>query len=586
MIEQASLIIGDGNWAVKSDNLLGYALPQGKYTPREMSVVRATTATRVNSLGLVELVPYNLYEHSEQFDNSYWTKAAVTISANATTAPNGTLTAEKAIGTATTTAHDVTRNLTRPSGSYTTTMSIYAKKSEDKYILLQLADGGGGIGITFDVDLGNVSAAAATYGTGWSAVSNSISSVGNGWFRIIFTATTTNASTSLNTSYRVGNIANLFGGSTGNGVNGVFIWGAQIVEGSAAKDYQRTETRLNIPRIDYSLGSYPSLLVEPQRTNLALRSQEFDNPTWQKAGGTTITANSTTAPDGTLTADTFNASQTNLLWQNLSASNNTTYTLSLWVKLGTATNICLIANNTLGWNTIGGQSFNASNGLNTSTWTRISFTFTTPVLPVGAINIHFGGNSQTGLTQSTGTVFIWGAQLEAGAYPTSYIPTTSASVTRNVDILQRTNVYTNGLITASGGTWYGEIKNNQALVRDASNYSFALKNATAFNSGIYLRQATGGAQRLAIVPYSSGSIPSGGAYTTLTDMVKFAAKWNGTSYNLFVNGVQVVSGIPYTPTQFEFLECPSGRDIPLFISAMALFPSPLTDAQCITLTTL
>jgi hypothetical protein len=152
-------------------------------------------------------------------------------------------------------------------------------------------------------------------------------------------------------------------------------------------------------------------------------SEQFNNAIWSKAGGTTITANSVTAPNGTLTADTFNTSQTNLIWQNLSASNNTTYTLSLWVKLGTATNICLIANNTLGWNTIGGQSFNASNGLNTSTWTRISFTFTTPTLPVGAINLHFGGNAQTGLTQSTGTLFIWGAQLVEGTNALDYFAT-------------------------------------------------------------------------------------------------------------------------------------------------------------------
>lgn len=64
MIEQASLILGDGNWTVNSYSLLGYALPQGKFTSREFTVTRATTATRVNPQGLVELVPYNLVEYS------------------------------------------------------------------------------------------------------------------------------------------------------------------------------------------------------------------------------------------------------------------------------------------------------------------------------------------------------------------------------------------------------------------------------------------------------------------------------------------------------------------------------------------
>jgi hypothetical protein len=55
-----SLVIGNGNWAVKSDSLLGYKTIDGKYYPREFTFTRATTGTRVNEAGLVEVVPYNL----------------------------------------------------------------------------------------------------------------------------------------------------------------------------------------------------------------------------------------------------------------------------------------------------------------------------------------------------------------------------------------------------------------------------------------------------------------------------------------------------------------------------------------------
>jgi hypothetical protein len=168
-------------------------------------------------------------------------------------------------------------------------------------------------------------------------------------------------------------------------------------------------------------------LIEKVRTNLALYSEQFDNAAWVKSGSF-ITANTTIAPDGTTTADTYTASQTNDIYQAKSATTNTEYTFSVYVKLGTATNLCLVANNALAWNTIGGQSFNSSNGLNTSTWTRISFTFTTPsTLPLGLVNFHIGGNAETGLTQSSGTVFIWGAQIETGV-TTNYIPTTTAAV--------------------------------------------------------------------------------------------------------------------------------------------------------------
>lgn len=438
----------------------------------DLTVTRATTATRVNSAGLVELVPYNLYEYSEQFDNAYWTKAAVTISANATTAPNGTLTADKAIATATTTAHDVTRNLTRISGSYTATMSIYAKKSEDKYILLQLADGGGGIGITFDVDLGTVSTAAATYGTGWSAVSNSITSVGNGWFRITFTVTTTNASTSLNTSYRVGNIANLFGGSTGNGVNGVFIWGAQIVDGDQAKDYYPTETRLNIPRLDYSNGTCPSILVEPQRTNLALSSEDFTNASYWNNSNTTDTANQAISPDGTQDADRVNGDAVNTfhrIYRQASISASTAYTFSVYVKANTLGFIQLALNNGFtsnyllspyaNFNLTTGVVSQSANGATaqiqslTNGWYRCSITATSLAgATAGEYNINLiNSGTLTAFQSWAGTtndsVFLYGAQFEAGSTISSYIPTTTASVTRNADVITKTGLTGSSVIT-------------------------------------------------------------------------------------------------------------------------------------------
>ena len=95
----------------------------------DMSVVRATTATRVNSAGLVELVPYNLVQYSEQFNNAFWNQAAsgsatFTVTANQTTAPDGTTTAETLANSATTAQFWMYQALTLPIGS---TLSIYAK---------------------------------------------------------------------------------------------------------------------------------------------------------------------------------------------------------------------------------------------------------------------------------------------------------------------------------------------------------------------------------------------------------------------------------------------------------------------------
>ena len=73
-------------------------------------------------------------------------------------------------------------------------------------------------------------------------------------------------------------------------------------------------------------------------------------------------------------------------------------------------------------------------------------------------------------------------------------------------------------------------------------------------------------------------------YTTTTDTSKIAIKWNGTTADVFENGVKVVSATSFTPTVMEFF-FGSGTRRFLNINSMALFPTPLTDTQCIALTT-
>jgi hypothetical protein len=181
------------------------------------------------------------------------------------------------------------------------------------------------------------------------------------------------------------------------------------------------------------------------------------------------------------------------------------------------------------------------------------------------------------LADGTSGIYLWGAQLEAGAYPTSYIPTSSASVTRNADVISRGNIFTNGLITASGGTWFVDLSNNRALTRDA------------FSNGIYFYGSNGSFQirntspgRLVI--FKILNAVTSPLYTSLTDTLKFAIKWNGSTADLFVNGVKVVAATAFTETALQTLDC-LAQDVPKYINSMALFPTPLTDTQCIALTT-
>jgi hypothetical protein len=175
---------------------------------------------------------------------------------------------------------------------------------------------------------------------------------------------------------------------------------------------------------------------------------------------------------------------------------------------------------------------------------------------------------------------------EAGSYATSYIPTTSATVTRLADSFTRNNIYTNGLITSSGGTWFVELKNNIAYQRDAGSTSLAVSTTSsdffAGSTGFEILN-NGSINRLSIIKRISGTATS--LFLTTTDTVKIALKWNGTSADVFVNGTKVVSATSFTTTNMEFLKS-FGADVPKYIQNMQLYPTPLSDSDCISLTTL
>lgn len=178
----------------------------------------------------------------------------------------------------------------------------------------------------------------------------------------------------------------------------------------------------------------------------------------------------------------------------------------------------------------------------------------------------------------TGSVTNW--QVEAGSYGTSLIPTTTAAVTRNADTFTRNNIYTNGLISASGGSWYVELENNLSLTRDATATGLFIGDTTSPNNGFKLR--TGGLGRLVV--FKTIAAADSVLYTTTTDTLKMVINWNGSTCNVFVNGVKVVTGSVFTATALEHL-IGGAADVPKYIKKMALYSTPITDAEAILLTT-
>jgi len=199
------------------------------------------------------------------------------------------------------------------------------------------------------------------------------------------------------------------------------------------------------PRFDHNptTGESLGLLVEEQRTNLLLRSEEFDNVAWALFGTASRTANTTVAPNGTTTADSVTLPVSSGIFQSRSGSANTAYTFSIWIRCDTIQSVRLVINTNLGDPTT--LTVTA-----TSSWQRFSITKTTSVGTLAVTSqVDTGGGN---------TFYLWGAQLEVGAFATSYIPTTTAAATRSADVASITGTAFSSWYRQDEGTVFSEAK--------------------------------------------------------------------------------------------------------------------------------
>jgi hypothetical protein len=201
---------------------------------------------------------------------------------------------------------------------------------------------------------------------------------------------------------------------------------------------------------DPATGESLGLLVEEARTNLLTYSEQFDNAYWQNNAN--VTSNTDTAPDGNLTADTYSSTGAQLQTSFISITQNTNYTASLFIKktTGRAYTAGFYLNYDGG--TLYASLFNTNDGTfsaptfassptvksdDAGNYWRVSLTANSG----STVNVRFSlyPNLGTGGAVGTGQQVAWGAQLETGSSPTSYIPTSGSTVTRAADVATLAN---------------------------------------------------------------------------------------------------------------------------------------------------
>ena len=581
---EPSLQLGNGNWAGKSGNLLGYHKVVGNFYADELTFTRASTGTIVNADGLIEQVPYNKFKYSEEIGSSGWQLFRGTITTNVTTAPDGTLTADKYTEDSQSGGHLFRQQSLTVVDGVTYTGSIYLKKGELTSITLQSNSSSRWVAsAVFNLENGTI-----TSGSGI------ITDAGNGWYRCSITGLAVQNTPDAGLEF-------VTSGGAGRDGQGLFAWGAQFESGEL-KTYYPTTTRLNVPRVDYLNNTNGSLLLEGQRTNLVTYSEAFDNAYWTK-GGASVTSGFT-SPDGTANAFKLVENSSNSIHRvgRATFSAGVNRTLSFFAKKGERNYVSLFENN-VGSPTVKGVIFDLENGTfynnNASFyynvkienygngWYRCSAYFQNGGLSVPSIGVSADGLTNSYQGDGTSGIYIYGAQLEEGSYPTSYIPTSGTTVTR-----------------------LGENSSSSVLPNIVDDFTFFVdfvRYGQYANSGVYNFAVKNSTDTDRISIYKSSSVSNLnvaykiGGVTTVTnigasvgDFVhhKIAFVCNGTTVKVFKDGSLV-------DTKTGFLNSDLLTDIHLRTESISttneygskfrstqFYLSALTDTELATLTTL
>jgi hypothetical protein len=303
----------------------------------------------------------------------------------------------------------------------------------------------------------------------------------------------------------------------------------------------------NVPRLDYTNGECPSILVEPQRTNLLTYSQDFSNSDWTKINAS-ITANSTISPDGTTNADTISSvlALDSSVTEIETIATNTTYSFSVYIKkdnnesrfpeIVLRTDGVSYVEQYVQLNTkTGATVVRYQNGTVSHKVESLGSYWKITLTNIGLLDVLIIARIRPAATDVFGTynpqigsIIAWGAQLEAGSYATSYIPTTSASVTRNADVISKTGI--SSLIGQTEGTMFLDFNFNYS---DSTTQVLLKVNQSNDSNSVGIEVQN---NSLIALVNSSGSNIATLTNTISTGRIKCAIAYKSNDIVFYVNG--------------------------------------------------
>lgn len=572
---------------------------------------RGSQATLFDSTGTLRYAKQNLLVRSQEFDQ--WTASNVTVSANSTAAPDGTITADEVNdGTTAGVSHRLLTPVTVAfSSGLSYVLSVFVKNVDQNFV--QLAFGSTAFGANafanFDVSTGVV-------GTVGASATATITALPNNWYRCTVSATAT-AAASDSAFFAVVSSSTAIRNETYTGSNKkLYLWGAQLnlanmeggVTSSLTTYYPTTTAAYYAPRFDYNPSTLQprGLLIEEQRTNsirnntgvgAVVGNPGTDPTSWAvspSGAGVTKEIVATGTENGIAYVDIrysgTPSSGTNVSisfegTNNIVASSGQTWTESVFVKLqagaftNTTTTLSLLGTN----GTSGTESFASSTITSTPSDLRNCRLSVTGTL-ANAGTTHIQPRVRIGYTIGAAfdiTLRIGLPQLEQGAFATSVIPTTTTALTRNADVASMTGTNFSSWYNQSEGTFVG--------------YATTLK-ASAVAAPILIAQVSGGNDRhqMAVYTQTVATVVGGavqvamGANTNATARTAYAYKLN--DYATSTNGGAVVTDTSATVPTVNYLsigkfDFGGGESLSGHIQRISYYPVRLvgTTLQALTL---